>query len=500
MISKLADRLWGEKGQLQYLLFAALVLIFTFLGSREIWTQEHRWADIVSGMFFHQDYFHPYLGDQPYYDKPLLSYWLIILCSKVLGQFNSWALRLPSALAGLIAIISVYQLGTKLKNKQLGLLAGWLLLTTFYFLFWARVSSADMLNLAGITCALAWYFSKEARPTFINYAIFFIILALTSLCKGLIGAIIPLLAVFIHICLKKSFWKYFSWQMIFSIVLAMLLYLSPFIASTLMPTQLEHQNGLYLVYRENFLRFFSPFDHQGAIYTYFLYLPLYLLPWTLLFVPALLTLPKRFQSLSLNAKWLSLSVIAIFVFFTLSGSRRSYYILPMLPFCSLFIADWLLMRTISIKQKAILSSSIAIMFGLMLLFYDVFPAYIYQKHGAQPFAKKVIHEAELIQPWSAWNVMLLDAETKLNFYFNFPPTIKNYYFAGGRALQTPDQLLRTWPFITDIKSNTIIITRQRYLDFLTTHINTYKLVQINDSAITRRMFDKRDAPIALLIK
>ena len=136
-------------------------MLFTLLGGREIWTQEHRWADIVSGMFYRHDFLHPYLGQNDYYDKPLLV--LLVDCRyllKLIGELTTWTLRLPSALAGFLAIWSIYRLGTKLKDKQLGLLSGWLLLTTFYFIFWARTSSADMLNLAGPFCC-CWYFEKR---------------------------------------------------------------------------------------------------------------------------------------------------------------------------------------------------------------------------------------------------------------------------------------------------------------------------------------------------
>src|SRR5580704_5978519 len=87
-----------------YLFIAAALLLLMMLGVRELWTQEHRWADIVSGMFFRHDFFHPYLGANDYYDKPLLSYWLIAIVSVVTGHLNTWVLRLPSALAGLLAV------------------------------------------------------------------------------------------------------------------------------------------------------------------------------------------------------------------------------------------------------------------------------------------------------------------------------------------------------------------------------------------------------------
>lgn len=165
---------WGEKAQFRYLFLAAILLLLTLLGAKDIWTQEHRWADIVSAMFYRHDFLHPYLGNIQYYDKPLLSYWLIVVIAKLTGFLTTFTLRLPSALAGLLAIGSIYRLGSQIKNKQLGLLSGWLLLTTFYFVFWARVSSADMLNLAGSLFAVSWYMDHRRQSSLLSYTIFFL--------------------------------------------------------------------------------------------------------------------------------------------------------------------------------------------------------------------------------------------------------------------------------------------------------------------------------------
>jgi hypothetical protein len=59
-ITALMNRLWGPKAKVQTLLFASLIMLFLFLGSRDLWTQEHRWADIVAGMFFRHDFLHLY--------------------------------------------------------------------------------------------------------------------------------------------------------------------------------------------------------------------------------------------------------------------------------------------------------------------------------------------------------------------------------------------------------------------------------------------------------
>ncbi len=496
---KLADSLWGHKARFSYLFIASIVLLFTLLGGREIWTQEHRWADIVSGMFYRHDFLHPYLGETDYYDKPLLSYWLIALFAKLSHALTTWALRLPSALAGLLAIWSIYRLGTALKNKQLGLLAGWLLLTTFYFVFWARTSSADMLNLAGSLFAVSWYMDHRNQPSFFAYAVFFLILACTSLCKGLVGAIVPLIAVAIDIQLQQSWKRHLRLSLLLAALPAIVIYLLPFWASSYVGGESYGENGLYLVYRENILRYFEPFDHQGPLYTYFLYLPLYLFPSVIFFMPAVFALASRWKSMSIDSKWIAYTLLLLFLFFTLSGSRRSYYVLPMVPFAILLTTDWLLSKTtILAKREMWASCLIVISFILLFAAIDVMPTWYYSQFGVNRFAVALKKEASKVKPWDTWHVVLLDAESKLNFYLQLPPDTKQYHIKGDqRRLQSADMLQQAWPILENKPSHTIFISRKLYASALQRYFMGYRKVAL-PAQKSWPFMKKQDMPIAYI--
>lgn len=500
-LSTVADSLWGKNAKLSYLLLASAFLLFTLLGGREIWTQEHRWADIVSGMFFRHDFLHPYLGESNYYDKPLLSYWLIALFAKVSGVLSTWALRLPSALAGMLGIWSVYRLGTKLKDRQLGLLSGWLLLTTFYFVFWARTSSADMLNLGGSLFAVAWYFDRKDQAGFFDYAIFFLILAMTSLCKGLVGFIVPSIAVFIDVVLQKSWKQYLRLPVVLSVIPALIVYLLPFWASSYFGGEGYGQNGLYLVYRENILRYFQPFDHQGPLYTYFVYLPVYMLPWAVFFVPALAAVKSRWRNMSVNSKWMAWTLLALFLFFTLSGSRRSYYVLPMVPFAILFTADWILSDAYASARRMLWAAALVVFsFTALFLVLDLVPAWYYSQYGVNRFAVLLKDEAVKVKPWSEWNIVMLDAESKLNFYLQLPPGTKNYHIKGTeRGMQNEATLTQVWPVLKDKPANTIFISRKLYQPLLQGYFSGYRVVEL--SAKSALPFVKKhdiNAPVAFI--
>lgn len=500
-LAEIAEILWGKQAKLRYLMFATVVILFTYLGSKEIWTQEHRWADIVSGMFFRHDFLHPYLGEARYYDKPLLSYWLIAGLAQVTGSLSTWVLRLPSALAGWLAVWSIYRLGTSLKDKSLGFLSGWMLLTTFYFVFWARTSSADMLNLAGSVLAIAWYFMRRERGGFFSYFIFFLILALTSLCKGLIGAIVPVLAILTDICLNKSWKQHLRWPLFLALIPALLIYFAPFVASSYFDNNTYGENGLYLVYRENILRYFEPFDHKGPVYTYFLYLPIYLLPWTVLFIPALIGWWWRRKTVTINSKWIGWSLLVIFVFFTLSGSRRSYYVLPMVPFAILFTADWLLALDIEKAKRQLIAAGLTI-FGLIFIYLavDIIPNWYYNRYGMGAFAQKLMRTAAYIKPFSFWKVEMLDAETKLNFYLHLPPQAKNYGVSGEREDQTPKTLLQAWPQLKKLPKDTIYITRARYVPYVQQYFKDFIKVQLPVAYFPFMEGQRANAPVAFIPK
>lgn len=497
-----ADRLWGETSTARYLLLASIVLLFGMLGARELWTQEHRWAEIVATMFYTHDFFHPMLDGHEYYDKPLLSYWLIAGFSYLTGKLNLIALRLPSAFAGLFAIGAIYVLGCRTKNKSLGLLAAWMLLTTYYFLFWARVSSADMLNLAGALCAVAWYATKRLQGGFFAYTVFFLILAVTALCKGLVGPVVALIVIVPDLFLRQQWRKFIDWRLVAAMIPALIVYVLPFIVSTYVTVDGYRQNGLYEVYRENIVRYFQPYDHKGPIYTYFIYLPVYLLPWTFFFIPALVALKQRWKMMSNDAKWMAWATLFLFLFFTLSGSRRSYYILPMIPYAILFTAEWIVSGAQMQSRRAQWAGNMAmVMLIISLGIYWVFQPIYYSQGGVAHFEKKLKSEVTKIAPWEHWKIALLDTETKVSFYLMLSPDVKNIDTHGARQAQTRETLLRDWSILTEQPSDTIIITRKYFGPLLRDILQNYWIVEAEPKYF--EFFSKdsdADQPLAFIPK
>jgi len=134
------------------------VLLFTALGERSLWRSEGRWAEITREMFLTGDFFHPTIGGEPYFDKPLLTYWLVAAAAAISGRVDEWAARFPSAVAGLTAVAATLWIGRRLWSAQTGRIAAAVLLTSYGLLFWSRTPDADMENLAAVMLALALRF------------------------------------------------------------------------------------------------------------------------------------------------------------------------------------------------------------------------------------------------------------------------------------------------------------------------------------------------------
>ncbi len=313
---------------------AAFLLFFWALGSRGLWASEGRWAEITREMFLTGDFFHPTINGEPYFDKPLLTYWLVAIVSQIFGRLDEWTIRIPSAVSGLSVLWATVYLGRKLWSEKVGITAGWILLTTYGVLFWSRTASADMENLAAVTLAVAWYWARRDRPSFFAFLVFYLICFLGAQTKGLASVAVPIIAVLPDIIREKRWRMLLSSSHLAALAIGVIVYVTPFIYANF--TNGGYQsNGLALVFRENIQRYFKPFDHREPFYVYLYYLPVLFLPWTPVLLTALWGTFSSYKRLDKRTRWLAEAFVIIFLFFTCSGSRRSYYILPLLPFCAL---------------------------------------------------------------------------------------------------------------------------------------------------------------------
>src|SRR5580692_4787281 len=342
-------------------LVLAAILFFARLGARALWSSEFRWAEIAREMLVTHNYFWPTINGHVYYDKPLGSYWLVLFSTPFTGGLDEAATRVPCAIAGILAVALLMLLVRRLYDARTAILSGVILATSFSFVFFSRHASADVETLTGELAALLLFHHYEDRGGGIWVVSLWLIMAATSLTKGLLGFVLPILMIGAYSCLRDGWAQlfeeishgslidrlqklidrnrwFFNWYTVAGIAVGGFVYYLPFeISARMMGTQ----KGLAMVYRENVVRFFHPFDHRGPIYLYVYVIFGLMAPWSALLPAALVEThslrragaePARADRFALVYFW------ATFIFFTLSGSRRSYYILPILPAAAMLVA------------------------------------------------------------------------------------------------------------------------------------------------------------------
>lgn len=290
------------------ILSLAAVLFFSRLAERPFWGPESRWAEVAREMRISGNYFWPTINGKVHFGKPLLSYWLIAAAADLSGELNEVAARLPSAGFALLGVALVVLLARRLYGYRTAVLAGIILTTSYSYVFFARLAAADMATVTGVLAALTLFVYQKDKDS--GWWVFglWTIMALTSLTKGLVGFVLPLLVIGIYSLLgeglrtfsdgllhgaikQRCAWVFSRCRWLFNLktgaaaAIGLSLYALPFaVSAALMHSEL----GLAKVWSENVVQFFASFDNLGPIYLYGYAIFTLMAPWSALLPAALL--------------------------------------------------------------------------------------------------------------------------------------------------------------------------------------------------------------------
>ncbi len=354
------------------------MVLLTGLSSRSLWGQEGRWGLIVKEMLASGDYFMPTANGVLDWDKPLLSFWAILPFASQ-GTLSEAVLRIPSALAGTGTTLLVYLMGRSLFGSPTGSVSALICLTSTMFIFWSRTASAELMNVFSIWLMLWIFLAGAGTGRFPHVIAFYLVGAVACFVKGPVAPVVSISAVSTYSlfrvltalreanpsgkwpawrAVRASFFSQCPWilsrQGLVGILAGaglfwVILLLTVYRAGSWAPAS--------LMWKENVVRYFFPFDHEDPFYAYLLYIPLYAAPWTFFMISSLWN--GRFFRTSRAAEFIYLVGLGILLFFLLSGSRRSYYILPLIPALSIItgqgISRWL--EGVSPSEKDLLRLS-----------------------------------------------------------------------------------------------------------------------------------------------
>ena len=375
----------SRRSELLFWGFALLALLL-MLGYNPLWTSEDRWAEIVREMRLTGDWIHPALNGLVYLDKPQLTYWLTALVSAPFPVLDEFLIRLPGVLAALLALWGTLLLGRTLYDETTARTAAWLLLSSYAFIFWARLAQADIANLAAIVLAVAWFMRCRERAGFWSYLLFYLICFAGALAKGLPALVMPFVIIAPFLWRDGCWKRHLKLSNFLAVIPAALIYAAPlYLAQALpyAPGYLQPDlSGWELVWRENIVRVFQPFDHDDEPFFCYLYqLPRCLAPWSLLVVAGVAGLIANWKKLRPETRDLAVGTLLMFVLFSASGSRRWYYIMPAMPFTLLLTAralagagreKWNLLVLKIMRYAIIVAAAVGVISLLLLPFWFQF--------------------------------------------------------------------------------------------------------------------------------
>lgn len=328
----------NEKYYPFFLALLAVVLYLTALGSRDLWAPvEPRYAEIARVMFAKGEWIVPTINGDLYTDKPILFFWLVLIFSKLAGSVNEWTLRLPAALGALGAVLTTYKLGKDLFGPRIGFMAAVVLATSVRVILEARWAHVDMLftfffvlsMLFAARAALGKGSANEFLPSYL-------FMALAVLTKGLIGVVLPALILLTFVAVRRD------WRLLREARLPLGIPFFLLVAAPWFYLVDQATGGKWLgdfIYVHHIRRFTDPLGHREPFYYYFTNLPVDLLPWTIFALPALFAYkPSKKLFAEPASLFFTLWFFVIFIFFSLSDSKRDLYLLPLLPVAALFVA------------------------------------------------------------------------------------------------------------------------------------------------------------------
>lgn len=371
--SILAKRAW-------FLLFVVIAAFYLWgLGSFPlVGPDEPRYAEVAREMLARRDLITPTLGGLPWFEKPPLLYWLMMLSYRVLGV-TEYAARLGPTICALITAVFVYWIGTNVSLRarserqsvdadssgveNLGRWSALVWLTSAGAIA-TRGATTDIVLTAATTGALALFFIAETRTRLsknsacgllsslsgvfqrtqltLLLAGFYFFAGVSLLAKGLVGFIIIFGVIFLYYVVRREWpMRQMSLSALWGVPLALV------VAGTWYGPMLARHGWAFIdkfIIQHHFARFASNRFHHPA--PFYFYLPVLIgltLPWTILLIAALIRSRKwnwRSES-SINRMRVFALVWLVFpiVFFSFSGSKLIGYILPALPAAVLLIGE-----------------------------------------------------------------------------------------------------------------------------------------------------------------
>jgi 4-amino-4-deoxy-L-arabinose transferase-like glycosyltransferase len=334
-------------GMVVFIAIAVLLVWFGTLDARHLLRpDEGRYAEISREMFVTGDWVTIRYNALKYFEKPPFHMWVTTIAYELFGV-GDWQARLCVALSGILGLGMTMLATARWYGCRAGLLAGLVMLAMPMWSVAGHFNSLDMTLSGALACVLACMLLAQHPDTSAGARRAWMVacwaaMGVAILTKGLVGIALPGLVLVVYTLVTRDIglWRRLHLP---TGILAMLVVTVPW---------------FWLISTKNpeFPRFFFIHEHwdrytstvharKGSIWYFVPLLLAGMLPWLGL-VPRMWEVVrdragavrgaggKPFQPALLSLVWFA----AIFVFFSMSGSKLPGYIVPVFPALAILAA------------------------------------------------------------------------------------------------------------------------------------------------------------------
>ncbi|MFD1003134.1 ArnT family glycosyltransferase [Ohtaekwangia kribbensis] len=314
-------------------------------------------ANIALHMFCTGDYVSLIDQGRDYLDKPHLHFWLAALSYHIFGV-NSFAYKFPSLLFSILGIYATYRLGKLLYSKETGRLAAFILATSFSFILANHDVRMDAILTSSVIFSI-WQliaFTKTLRWK--NLMLASIGLACGFSTKGMIGVVMPGIAVATHILYERNWTILYHWKWMLLPVFVLML-IGPVLYCYYLQFDLHPEKFVrghaaisgvrFILWSQNIERLEG--EKFGAVAQgdpfFFLHTFLWaFIPWSLLTIAAYWKrlkkfIRKRFRYSSQREFITFGTITIIFIIISASNFKLPHYLNILLPLFSILLAGYL---------------------------------------------------------------------------------------------------------------------------------------------------------------
>ncbi|MBI4091336.1 glycosyltransferase family 39 protein [candidate division WWE3 bacterium] len=392
-------------------------LVFLNLGSNHLipW-DEAIYAKIAKNMVRSGDFLVlRWQPDKIWYEKPPLYMWLSSITMSLVG-FNSWGVKLPSAVFSLGTVLLIFFMGKSMFDSYTGFLGSLILLTTTHYLYYSRIGMLDVTLTFFLTASVFCYFLFRRNRSYKYLIVSGLWAGAAVMTKGIVGFLaVPMIALpeLISLYRREIAWERKSVTSYLGFVLAMT------------SVALWWHLYSYIRFKDEFIESYFGYhvfkrateSIEGKGKPFFWYAEVLRTSMRLWFLPligavaayasfAVVKLSKyKFKNVSLNrnVELLLIWSTVIFIFFSASVSKLIWYIIPVYPFVSLIVSHFLFVvfdrlafrfRKANLNEaKKFLYVLVLSLVGLVYLFYYRHLVYVSDATGP---ASKLLQKKDIL--------------------------------------------------------------------------------------------------------